>query len=163
MAGNPRARAIVLKAIEQGMSYDEIAELCEVSEGSVRRWVSSGRANAKTIEPLVKKVGTIQLTPQDLGNTCIEIYKKRKKRFFLERDQLMKLAGRAITLRWIDQLSKYLDGQGYLFKELINTKGDTTIFAMISHKQIARYAKYSVEEEEIEDFYIEMEEPFEDE
>jgi hypothetical protein len=163
MAGNPRARAVVTKAIEQGLSYQEMAEICGVSEGSVKRWFATGRANSKAIEPLVKQVGAIQLNPQDIGNTCITIYKNRKKRFSLEWEQLRKLAGRVLTMELIDALAKYLDGRGYLFREVWSEGDKNSVFIMISLRQLKRYVKENLQDEDIKDFYIPEEEDLEEE
>jgi hypothetical protein len=157
MGIDPRARAYVAKGIERGMTYSEMADLCGVSEGSVKRWVTTGRANARVIEPLVRHVGAVRLTPKDLGDTLIEIYKRRKKRFSMTWVQLRRLYGQTIRTRLIEELREYLDNRGYFFGEVWQEIDRQSVFLMISHRQLRRHVKEALVDEDIQTFFVEDE------
>ena len=65
---NKNARMIVTVATEKGYSYEEIAEICSVSIGSVKRWLTTGRADGNRISAIEDLIGPVHLRPGAVGD-----------------------------------------------------------------------------------------------
>jgi len=149
---NPRAQQIVLIATEKGYSYEDIADICNVSMGSVKRWISTGRADADKIKLLEEKIGALLMTPEMVAETLIDLYKKRKKRFRLGRHQLRQIAGRsALKGAFLDQLNRCLFDKGFYFLDAF--EGDSQFFIVISSGRLLKHVKELLSKDEIGQYY----------
>ena len=74
MAYTKAREALRIAREKYDLSYQEIAELCQVSLGSVKRWMLNGRADEKAIAPLVAKIGQVYLTASQVADHVIGIY-----------------------------------------------------------------------------------------
>jgi len=149
---NRNARLIVTKATEQGYSYEEIADICNVSIGSVKRWLSTGRADAGKIKNLEHIVGHTYLQPESVGDILIEIYRSRNKRYRLKRYQLKQISGR-FTLRtsFVKQITRYLSDNGYFMLESV--EGEEDFFIILRIKQALKHVKDYLEPSDIKAYY----------
>jgi hypothetical protein len=163
MAVDPRAKAIVMKALGQGMDYSDIAGICKVSELTVKRWVSTNRADSKKIQPLIKTLGHVMLTAKDIGASLIEIYKRRKKRFRFNRSHMKKLAGQPLSHRLFADLQEYLSRKGYLLLEFWEDDDETSFFILIRTRQLKKYVKGWISDQEVDEFWMKDDEGFEEE
>jgi len=149
------AGQLVQLAVQKGYTYEKIADICDVSLGSVQRWLSTNRADASKIKALEDEIGQTYLSAESVGDAIIELYNIRKMRFRLKRFQLKKISGRT-TLRWafIDQLSQYLLDRGYYMLESVDNDDD--IFIIIKHGQLLKHVKHYLENNEIKTYYKEL-------
>jgi len=53
---NYKAKELVEAGEAEGLSHEDMAELCGVSVGTVSRWKTVGRARTKAIAPLIKRL-----------------------------------------------------------------------------------------------------------
>lgn len=147
---NLRARMIVKKALED-MDYEDIAELCSVSVGTVKRWQTTGRADAKKIAILERRVGYVYLGAQEVAETLVEIYKRRNRRFRMNKKVFGRIAGR-INLRekFVGEVRDHLYDQSFFFLEMWDGGEEETIYIVIRMSQLAKYVKDELEDDEIE-------------
>ena len=149
---NVNARQIVSIALEKGYTHDEIAEICDVSVGSIKRWMSIGRADASKIKALIEKIGQIYLQPDAVGDILIEIYKNRNKRYRLKRIHLKRIAGRsALRGVFVEQLIQYMLDNGYFMLETV--EGEEDFFIILSVRQALFHVKKFLKAFEINRFY----------
>ena len=149
---NLRARQIVTFATEKGYSYDEIANVCGVSVGSVKRWLSTGRADADNIQHIENLVGAIYLSPESVSEILIEIYRTRKRRYRLGRKQLKSIAGRtALKASFVKKITQMMLDRGYYFLE--GFSDDEDYFIIISTNQLCRFVSTKLSHDEIQDYY----------
>ncbi|MCP4700195.1 MAG: hypothetical protein GY862_25585 [Gammaproteobacteria bacterium] len=151
---NPKARQIVALATKKGYSYDEIADICNVSVGSVKRWLATGRANADRIQFIEDLIGPIYLSPEFVAEILVEIYRIKKKRYRLGRDQLKSVAGRvALKASFIERITQSMLDSGYYFLEGFDD--DEDYFVIISTFQLNKMvpAKFKLSRDEIRDYY----------
>ena len=131
---NKNARQLVTIATEKGYTYEGISDICDVSIGTVKRWLATGRADANKINSLETEIGLIYLQPESVGDILIEIYKNRKKRFRLKRFQLKRIAGRAaLRNAFVDKLTQYLLHRGFFMLECVDGDNDIFIIIRVSH------------------------------
>lgn len=158
---NVNARQIVTIAIEKGYTHNEIAEICDVSVGSIKRWMSTGRADANKIKALEREIGQIYLQPDAVGDILIEIYKKRKRRFRLKTIDLKKIAGRsALRGVFVEQLIQYMLDNGYFMLETF--EGEEDFFIVISIRQSLRHVEKYLNPSEINNYFREIADEFPD-
>jgi len=158
---NKNARQIVTVATEKGYEYDEIAHICKVAVGTVKRWVSTGRADAAKIKALENEIGPVYLGSETVGDILIEIYKTRKRRYRIKRIQLKKIAGRS-TLRhsFVDGIIQHLLNNGYFMLEAV--AGEDDIYIIISISQILKHVKDNLKSSDINKYYKELANTIED-
>ena len=154
---NRKARQIVTVATEKGYSYDEIAQICGVSVGSVKRWLSTGRADADKIQLIENVIGPIYLSPESVSEILDDIYKTRKQRYRLGRNQLKLLAGRsALKASFVERITQAMLDRGYYFLEAFGD--DEDYFIIISITQMNKYVPTKLSREDIQDYYQSMSE-----
>ena len=149
---NVNARQLVSIALEKGYTHDEIAEICDVSVGSIKRWMSTGRADASKIKALEGEIGQIYLQPDAVGDILIEIYKNRNKRYRLKRIHLKRIAGRsALRGVFVEQLIQYMLDNGYFMLETV--EGEEDFFIILSVRQALFHVKKFLKVSEINRFF----------
>lgn len=149
---NINARQIVSIAMKKGFTHEKIAEICDVSAGSIKRWVATGRADANKIKALEKEIGQVYLKPESVGDILIEIYKSKKKRYRLKRIHLKRIAGRsALRSVFIDQLVHYLLDKGYFMLEAV--EGEDDFFVVVSVRQTLFHVKTFLKLSEIDSYF----------
>ncbi len=152
---NVNARQLVSIALEKGYTHDEVAEICDVSVGSIKRWLATGRADAGKIQALEKEIGQIYLQPDAVGDILIEIYKNRKKRYRLKRIHLKRIAGRsALRSVFVEQLVQYLLDNGYFMLEAV--EGENDFFIILSVRQALFHVKKFLKISEINNYFKEI-------
>lgn len=65
---------IDLARAKHDFSFEDIAFKCDVNEGSVKRWYSTGRARKSAIQPLVDLVGDVNRPIDEVVAEGIELY-----------------------------------------------------------------------------------------
>lgn len=65
---------IDLARAKHDFSLEDIAFKCDVNEGSVKRWYSTGRARKSAIQPLVDLVGDVNRPIDEVVAEGIELY-----------------------------------------------------------------------------------------
>jgi len=149
---NVNARQLVTIAMEKGYTHEEIAETCDVSIGSIKRWLATGRADASKIKALEREIGHIYLQPEAVGDILVEIYKNRKKRYRLKRIHLKRIAGRtALRGVFVEQLMQYLLDIGYFMLEAVD--GEDDFFIIISVRQALSHVKKYLKISEINAYF----------
>lgn len=152
---NTNARQIVTIATENGYTYEEISDICDVSIGSVKRWLATGRADANKIKSLEIEIGPIYLQAESVGDILIEIYKNRNRRFRLKRMQLKRIAGRtALRNAFVDKLIQYLLNRGFFMFETVD--GDNDIFIIIRIRQTLNYVKEYLKLTDINEYFKDL-------
>lgn len=148
---NLKARLIVKLANDKGYSNEEIAELCGVSVGSVKRWYATGRADADKIQPLEECVGPVHLTPEAAANILISIYRERRKRFRITRSQLKAIAGRTSLRRaFVEPLAEVMLDRGfYLLDGYLEEEDD---FVVISLRQLNKLVPSRLEPKDLDGY-----------
>ena len=148
------------------LSYQEIADLCGVSLGSVKRWMLTGRAQEKAIQPLINQIGQVYLTASQVADHLFEIFKagprengkgKSVRRFRVTDAQLAGIAGRqhirnAFLEDLIDELREY---------GLLMVRG-TGCFLVVSWQWLSDGC-VEIQDSEIPDFYLNLAEDIDDE
>lgn len=148
---NKKARQIVLRATQKGFSYEDIAEKCGVSIGTVKRWISTGRADDEKISALAKEIGHINLSPEAIADILVEVYRNRNRRYRINKNDLKRVAGRAILkAAFLETLSEYLMERGFYFLE------HDDFFVVISSKQLLKHVSSTLGNEELEEYFIDL-------
>ncbi|MBK1618443.1 hypothetical protein CKO42_08335 [Lamprobacter modestohalophilus] len=158
---NLNARLLVRLALEKGYSYAQIGELTGVSEGSVKRWHATGRADADRIKELEALIGPVRLSPEALTDQLIRIYRERRRRYRLGRAQLKSLAGRrTLKAAFIEQLSELMLDRGYyLLDGCLEQEED---FIVISLRQLNKLVPYRLGPQDIDGYLPPISEAIED-
>ena len=74
-ASTTKARHYIeLARTKYGLSLEDIAFKCDVNEGSVKRWYSTGRARKSAIQPLVDLIGDVNKHIDEVVAEGIELY-----------------------------------------------------------------------------------------
>lgn len=129
------ATKLVEKALTV-MSYQDIADLCGVSKGSVKRWKAVNKADLEKIRPLMK---TFQ---NAVFRTNEEIFEILRKVYTMHTDIVMmvklshmrQLAGVAIySTRRSKSFRKYCDEQDFVFVEAASFDFEGFIFASLEN------------------------------
>ena len=156
------ARQLVQVAREKGMTYQDIAEKCDVSVGSVKRWVSTGRADKNRIRPLEMIVGQTFISPEAVANVLIENYKQpSRKRYRLSPSQLRKISGRTVLGReFLKRLLEHMLGSGYHFIETVESGED--VFVVISNQQLLTHVPRELSDKDLSAYYQSLAEGIED-
>jgi len=78
---NFKAREIVEAAVAEGYTYQDIAEICNVSIGTVSRWKTVGRARSNVIATLEDKLkGKVRSGRKYLDETSLEDLAERARK-----------------------------------------------------------------------------------
>ncbi|CAK8724732.1 hypothetical protein KKHLCK_14835 [Candidatus Electrothrix laxa] len=158
---NTKARQIVRSATDKGYTYKEIAEICDVSTGSIKRWLATGRADASKIKKIEMEIGHVHLSCESVGDLLIDIYKSRKKRYRLKRIELKRVAGRSVLKSgFIDNVLMYLLDKGYYMIEAV--EGDDDFFVIIRVRQVLKYVKHFLSEGEINKYFNDLADEIDD-
>lgn len=164
MAYTKAREALRIAKEKYEMSYQDIAELCDVSLGSVKRWMLNGRADEKAIRPLVERIGQVYLTVSQVADHLEQLYGagprhnakgNRVRRLVITNRQLERVAGRqhlkgAFKNDLIDELRE----RGFLFQE------GTDDFVMASWRWLHDSCA-AVNDEELPEFYGDLAEEIE--
>ncbi len=149
---NTEASQLVITATNKGMSYQDIADLCGVSLGSVKRWVATGRAREVAIRPLVKKIGRPLLPAEKVAEILIEIYSKRGRRFRIKAVDLGRLAGRVqLKNSFFDALEDALDARNYLIVRGYDK--EDYFFFVIRFGQFKKGISYTLQKKDFEKYF----------
>ena len=158
---NSQARNIVQRASDKGMTYEEIAKICGVSLGSVKRWVATGRARASAIQPLVDRLGKTLLSAESVADTLMAIYAKRGRRFRIRASDLVAIAGRCrLRDAFLAELEDALDERSCLL--IRGFAGGEDLFFVERWGQYKKHVSYTLGEKEIEEYYQDVAEDIED-
>jgi len=110
------ARRVVLAAAGKGMAYEEMATLCRVSTGTVKRWMATGRAKRSAILPLVRAIGREYISSATVAEALTSLYRERSCRFCIYGADLAKLAGRKnLRTAFLQEIETALDDAGFCF------------------------------------------------
>lgn len=74
MAYTKARAALRIAKDKHEMSFQDIADLCKVSLGSVKRWMLSGRADEKAIAPLLERIGRVCLNAIQMADHLEQLY-----------------------------------------------------------------------------------------
>jgi len=147
---NTNARYIVKDAIDKlGLTHSKISEICNVSIGSIKRWISTGRANAEKIKPLENLLTGISTknfvkSIDDVGEVLIKIYEKRNI-FSIKSSTLSIMSGRIfIHDKFISQLSEYLLDRGFYI--LKNRNLECELYSIIGVDHLLKINSLTEEE-----------------
>jgi transcriptional regulator with XRE-family HTH domain len=169
MAYTKAREALRIAKDKYDMSYQDIADLCEVSLGSVKRWMLNGRANEKAIHPLIERIGQVYLSISQVADHLEQLYRAgprenakghKVSRIRLGADQLERIAGRQhLKVSFKNDLIEELRERGFLLEE------GTGDFVLVSWKWL--YVSCSeLDDSEIPEFYeaiaLEMDDDEED-
>jgi len=114
------------------MTYTEIAKLCGVNLGTVKRWMLSGRADEKAISPLIEKVGVgrVLLSAEQVADHLEQLYdagpRKNSKgtkvrRLLITNQQLVRIAGRQnLRSAFENDVRDEMRDRGFLFAKGID-------------------------------------------
>lgn len=154
---NHNAHRLVSLAMQKGHSYEDIGRICDVSAGSVKRWLATGRADAEAIRPLVEMIGHVYLKPDVVADILVDVYGKRRRRFRLKRSQLKKISGRAVFRGvFLEALAEGLLSRNFHFIEESN--GEEDFFVLIRRSQLRRMVPGYLEDSEISQYYQDISE-----
>jgi hypothetical protein len=127
MAYTKAKEALRIATEKYEMSYEDIAGLCNVSLGTVKRWMTNGRADEKAIRPLINKIGSVYLSASQVADHLEQLYgagsRENRKgakvhRFRITNSQLHKISGRArLKPAFMNELIEEMDRRGRLFLE----------------------------------------------
>lgn len=152
---NTKARQIVTSATDKGYSYEDIAKICDVSTGSIKRWLATGRADARKIKELEKQIGHVYLSYESVGDLLIDIYKNRNKRFRVQRIELKRISGRSVLKSgFVDNLSMFLLDKGYYMLEAV--QGEYDFFVIIRIRQVLKHVKDFLSADEIDEYFNDL-------
>lgn len=158
---NTKARQIVTIATDKGYTYQEIAEICDVSIGSIKRWLATGRADASKIKKIEMEIGHVYLSYESVGDVLIDIYKNRNKRFRLKRIELKRVAGRSVLKSgFVENLLMYLLDKGYYMFEAV--EGDDDFFVIIRIRQVLKHVKDFLSEDKINEYFNDLADEIDD-
>ncbi len=160
MAAYTKAKeALRIATDKYEMSYEDIAALCGVSLGTVKRWMSNGRADDKAIRPLINKIGSVYLSASQVADHLEQLYRtglrenqkgRTVHRFCITNNQLQKISGRErIRSAFTNELVEEMDRRGRLFLE------GTNDFIIVSWKWLYDSCA-SLDESELQDFYTHL-------
>jgi transcriptional regulator with XRE-family HTH domain len=155
-----KAREVLRIATDKhGMSYDDVAQLCGVSLGSVKRWMMNGRADPAAIKPLLDKVGTVYLSASQVADHLQSLYaagprenrrRQNVRRLSLTAIQLAKIAGRQrLKAAFLEEISEELKDRGFLFEQGIGN------FIMVSWKWLNGSCA-EILDDELRDYFIDL-------
>ena len=141
------------------MSYQDVADLCGVSLGSVKRWMLNGRADEKAIQPLVERIGRVYLKATQVADHLEHLYQAGPRtnakgievhRLRLANYQLERMAGREF-LKSTFKVDLYgeLRERGFLFEE------GTDDFILVKWKWLHDSCAV-LSDEELPDFYVDL-------
>jgi hypothetical protein len=88
MAYTKASAALRIAKDKLDMSYKDTADLCGVNVGSVKRWMLTGRADEKAIQPLLEIIGPVYLNVSQIADHLVQLYRnnqRRNKKGFLVR------------------------------------------------------------------------------
>lgn len=149
--------ALMIAKDKYGMSYRDIAELCDVSLGTVKRWMLVGRADEDKILPLIERIGhQVYLTPSHVADHLEHLYKSgprenakgnNVRRFRITNQQLKRIAGRQyLKATFKAELIDELRERGYLLV------ADDDGFVMVNWKWLYN-SSAEISDSELPDFY----------
>lgn len=152
---NKRARMLVRQAMQKGMSFEDVAGVCGVAVGSVKRWLATGRADADKIAALEAEVGAVYLSPETVAEDLADIYRSRKRRFRVTKDQLRRISGRSdLRDTFLNALGEALTDRGFYF--LPGHVDGEEMFLIISHVQLAKHVAENLEKSDVESYFQEL-------
>lgn len=153
------ARRYVSIALDKGYTHEEIASICDVSVGSVKRWMATGRADAQALKHLKEEIGPLYIKPKEVGEILIEIYKTRKRRYRIQKSQLKKISGRS-TLRtsFMNELYEYMEENNHIMLEF--EIDNECFYVVIRKSQILHHCKETLKLNEINNYYKEIADQF---
>lgn len=138
-----------------GYTHDDIAQLCGVNIGSVKRWLTTGRAKADAIQPLLDIVGySPYLSAKQVTEHLVELNRplkanqhgKNVRRYSITRRQLGKIAGREILrAAFLQEIEEELLTYNLLFLEGVD-------FFVVVHKNWIFDSCAKITDEALKDF-----------
>lgn len=156
MAYTKAREALRIAKDKYDMSYQDIAELCNVSLGSVKRWMLNGRADEKAIRPLIDRIGQVYLNVSQVADHLEQLFRagprkntrgKKVYRLCVENSQLQRIAGRQhLKLSFRNDLTDEMRERGFL---LVEGSGD---FLLVAWKWFHNSCAV-LEDSEIPEFY----------
>jgi len=159
MAYTKAREALRIAKDKYEMSYQDIADLCDVSLGSVKRWMLNGRADEKAIRPLIERIGQVYLTVSQVADHLEQLYDagprentkgNNVRRLRIANSQLERVAGRQhLKSSFKDDLADELRERGYLFEE------GTDNFVMVSWRWL-HDSSAEISDDELPEFYADL-------
>ncbi|MGF1727533.1 hypothetical protein [Photobacterium nomapromontoriensis] len=133
MSITDKARSSITKAKSDfGMTLADIAMLCEVNEGSVQRWYTTGRARVSSIQPLLDHLSNTRLTAEQTAKELVKISKYAQNPVRLTHARIRLMSGRdQLTKAFLKELADELDELGYFLITHHNRLG-RAVYAVMS-------------------------------
>jgi len=140
-----------VKEAQKTMTTKEIADLCSVNEGSVRRWSATGKADLDFIQPLLLKIPRIKIPPKRAADLIMEKFGKRNS-FSIRTVWLAKMFGivRGFDRKFIDSFEDALEEWNISIVILVDKHGEKFLF--LKDKDLCKLAK-PVEREDLERYF----------
>lgn len=156
MAYTKAREALRIAKDKYEMSYQDVADMCDVSLGSVKRWMLNGRADENAIRPLIARIGPVYLTVSQVADHLEQLYDagprlnakgNNVRRLRVANYQLERIAGRRhLKLGIKKDLVDELRERGYLFEQ------GTDDFVMVSWGWL-HASSAAICDDEIPEFY----------
>lgn len=162
-----KADIAIRRAMDEkfGYTHEDIAKICNVSSGSVRRWLMTKRAKASAIQPLLDIVGgSPTLSVDQVAEHLEDLHKtsklnqnnKKVHRYSISRMQLAKISGMGVLDDdFIKEIKKLLNRHNFFFMEGIDS------FAIGNMRWLFRSCP-PIEDEALNQFNVEMANQIED-
>jgi transposase len=155
------ARRVVLAATDKGMAYEEMAALCKVSTGTVKRWMATGRAKRSAILPLVQAVGREYISAATVSEALAALYRERNCRFCIYGADLARLAGRKnLRTAFLQEIETALDDAGFCFVRRYVNGQDA--FFMIRWRHLERHVGAPLPKQAFEKYFQTVADSIED-
>lgn len=101
----------LIRMAELKMSLSQIANLCDTNIKTVQRWKDMGVVDRRKIQPLIEKVGEINLPAADLAEQIRRAYRQP---CYVSHGKLKALAGKTyIGDTYYEELDDVLSAKGY--------------------------------------------------
>lgn len=159
MAYTKAREALRIAKDKYEMSYQDVADLCEVSLGSVKRWMLNGRADEKAIQPLLDRIGRVYLKATQVADHLEHLYQAGPRlnakgvavrRLRIANYQLERMAGREfLKSTFKADLYGELRERGFLFEP------GTDDFVLVKWRWLHDSCT-AISDEELPDFYADL-------
>ena len=161
---NTRARQIIEKVkAEHDLTFEQMAEECDVATGSIQRWYSTGRAKADKIRPLEEMIANTRIPAHKIAENLIEIYRHVRRPISLLHNQLRDMTGRErLSESVIEEVTEELYERDFILVQDLDDDGRLAFF-VVRKKWLTKKTR-KVDEKILKEYYKKVvEDEFEEE